>query len=31
MTLIRQHWFDRQAALWQIATKMCGLQQDFMT
>ena len=31
VVLIRHHWLDRQAALWKIAMKMCGLQQDFVT
>jgi len=31
MVLVRHHWLDRQAALWKIAMKMCGLQQDFVT
>jgi len=31
MVLIRHHWLDRQAALWKIAMKICGLQQDFVT
>jgi len=31
MVLIRHHWLDRQTALWKIAMKMRGLQQDFVT
>ena len=31
VVLIRHHRLDRQAALWKIAMKMCGLQQDFVT
>jgi len=31
MVLIRHNWLDQQAALWKIAVKMCGLQQDFVT
>ena len=37
VVLIRHHWLDRQAALWNIlwkcvnSMKMCGLQQDLVT